>query len=45
MKLPADSIVQGMGEDILMGKEEDNTIRTMEKTDLYKRCPRTGHQK
>ena len=33
------------GEDILMGKEEDNTIRTMEKTDLYKRCPRTGHQK
>ena len=22
-----------------MGKEEDNTIRTMEKTDLYKRCP------
>ena len=25
------------GEDILMGKEEDNTIRIMEKTDLYKR--------
>ena len=35
----------GHGEDILMGKEEDNTIRTMEKTDLYKRRPRTEHQK